>query len=273
MQAKINYTMVGLFVLFLSIMLIVIPIWLVTGLSNKQYKTYIVFMNESVAGLTEKAEVKYNGVDVGYVKQISLNPTNPQQVKLLLDIESEVLVHEDTVAILNTQGLTGLGYIGLKGGSQDSPLLKAHHSQDYPVIQSAPSLLFRLDETIRHLTLSIQHVSKDIQTLLSPQNQQSVSHILQNLDKVSTTIAANSKQLDETFKQVPEAVTNFNHTTLQAQQVVNTLAEQMLPNAISELHQLNSLTGKLNQLTETIQQNPASLLRGEQPPVKGPGEY
>lgn len=273
MQNKINYTLVGLFVLILSIALIVIPIWLVTGLSNVHYKTYIVYMNESVAGLTEKADVKYNGVSVGNVKEISLNPNNPQQVKLLLDIESNIPIHQDTVAILNTQGLTGLAYIGLKGGSPESPLLKTSKGEDYPVIQSSPSLLFRLDETIRHLTLSIQRVSKEIQTLLRPENQQAVTNILTHLDHISGTIASNSKQLDETLKQLPTIAGNFNQTTLQAQQVLNAFANQMLPNTINEIQQLNLLTLKLNQVMDNIQQDPSILIRGQQPSLPGPGEH
>ncbi|MDF2867307.1 MAG: transport system periplasmic substrate binding protein [Gammaproteobacteria bacterium] len=271
MQSKINYTVVGLFVLILSIILFIIPIWLITGLSNIQYKTYIVYMHESVAGLSKKADVKYNGVGVGYVKEIRLNPDNPRQVKLILDIEGNVPIHEDTVAILNTQGLTGIAYIGLKGGNPASPLLKAS-TKDYPVIQSAPSLLFRLDETIRHLTLSIQRVSKDMQILLSAENQRSVTNILQHLDKISGTIATNSTELDKTLKQFPQLMTRFDHTALQTQQVMNAFAEQMLPNAISELQQLTSLTAKLNQVADNIQENPSSLLRGQELPTSGPGE-
>ncbi len=272
MQSKINYTIVGLFVLILSIILIVIPIWLITGLSNTQYKTYIVYMNESVAGLSKKADVKYNGVQVGYVKEVSLNPDNPQQVKLTLDIEATISIHEDTVAILNTQGLTGIAYIGLKGGSPSSPLLKARSKHADPIIQSAPSLLFRLDETIRHLTLSIQRVSKDMQTLLSAENQRSVTHILQHLDKVSGTIAANSAEFDKSLKQLPQVMAHFDQTTLKAQQVMNAFADQMLPNTISELQQLTNLTMKLNQFADNIQENPSSLLRGQAPPTPGPGE-
>jgi phospholipid/cholesterol/gamma-HCH transport system substrate-binding protein len=273
MQAKINYTLIGFFVVILSIMLVVIPIWLITGLSNTQYKTYGVFMNESVAGLSEKAAVKYNGVDVGQVKSISLNPHNPKQVKLLLDIEKSTPIHEDTVAILNTQGLTGIAYIGLKGGSNHSPLLKTKPGYDYPVIQSAPSLLFRLDETMQHLTQSIQRVSKDMQTLLSQENQASVTHILRHLDQVSDTMAANSTQLDKSFKHLPILLTNFDKTLLQTQQMANAFSGQILPGASNELQQLNTLTSKLNQLVDTIQQNPASLLRGQQPATLGPGEH
>lgn len=272
MQSKINYTLIGLFTLILGALLIIIPIWLVTGLSDKQYKTYLVYMNESVAGLNENAAVKYNGVDVGQVIKISLNPTNPQQVKLLLNIDENILIHEDTVAILNTQGLTGIAYLGLKGGSSNSPLVKVKPGERYPAIKSAPSLLFRLDETLQHLTLSIQRVSKDMQNLLSEKNLQSAENILLNLDKISGTLATNSSQIEASLKQLPLAIKRFDQTTLQTTQVINAFTQQVLPNTINELQHLNALTMKLNQAADKIQQNPAVLLRGEQLAPLGPGE-
>ncbi len=272
MQAKTNYTLIGLFLVILTIMLVVIPVWLVTGLTNTQYKTYRVYMNESVAGLSEKAAVKYNGVNVGQVNKISLNPNNPKQVNLLLDIEKNIPIHEDTVAILNTQGLTGIAYIGLKGGSNHSPLLEAKAGTHYPVIQSAPSLLFRLDETMQQLTQSIQKVSQDLQKLLNEQNQTSFRHILQHLDTVSGALAANSAQLDRSVKTLPVVLTNFDKTLLRTQQMTDAFSGQVLPAATNELQQLNTLTSKLNQLVDTLQQNPASLLRGQQPATLGPGE-
>lgn len=272
MQSKINYTYIGLFVLILSLCLIIIPLWLFTGLSGKQYQTYVVYMNESVSGLSENAAVKYNGVDVGQVSHISLNPNNPRQVKLLLNIDETVPVHQDTVAILNTQGLTGIAYIGLKGGSPSSPLVKIQKGETYPIIRSAPSLLFRLDETLQHLTLSIQKVSKDMQNLLSEKNLQSFENILQHLEKTSAAFAANSTEIDNSLQRLPTLIKHFDQTTLQTTQAIHAFSTQVLPNTINELQHLNTLTTKLNQAADKIQENPAVLLRGAQPAPLGPGE-
>ncbi len=87
MESNVNYTLVGAFVLVLTIALIIFITWLSTGFSTKHYKNYLVIMHESVSGLGNNSSVKYNGVNVGTVKKIYLSkdftnrrtyPNNPR---------------------------------------------------------------------------------------------------------------------------------------------------------------------------------------------------
>ena len=103
MESKVNYTLVGLFVLVLGSALIGALVWLTAGRTAKVYDTYAAYMTESVSGLNLKAKVKYRGVDVGEVREIALDHDNPERVRLLLDIQRGTPVKVDTVAILATQ--------------------------------------------------------------------------------------------------------------------------------------------------------------------------
>jgi phospholipid/cholesterol/gamma-HCH transport system substrate-binding protein len=106
--------LVGAFVLTLGAALIAGVLWLASGGSwQKQYDLYLAVVDESVAGLNLNAPVKYNGVDVGKVQDITLDSANPQQVRLLFAIEYGAPIREDTVAVLKTQGLTGIAYVEL----------------------------------------------------------------------------------------------------------------------------------------------------------------
>ena len=80
-------------------------------------------MTESVSGLNLNAPVRYRGVDVGRVRAIALAPGNVEQVQVTLDIERGTPVKEDTVAMLETQGLTGIAYVDLTAGRRDSPAI------------------------------------------------------------------------------------------------------------------------------------------------------
>ena len=102
-------------------------------------------MTDSVAGLNLNAPVKYRGVDVGLVRRIVLNPANVEEVQLTLAIQHGTPVKEDTIAVLQTQGLTGIAYVELTAGRKDSPLLQARAGEEFPVIRAGPSLLTRLD--------------------------------------------------------------------------------------------------------------------------------
>ena len=100
------------------------------------YDRYYAFMRESVAGLSVNSTVKYRGVDVGRVKEIALSPENPEEVRLVLDIDRGTPIKTDTIAVLETQGLTGLATLNLTGGSRDAPPLQATEGQEYPVIKT-----------------------------------------------------------------------------------------------------------------------------------------
>ena len=99
-----NFTLVGAFVIVLGAALIGGVLWLAAGGAfQKRHDLYLAIMEESVAGLNLNAPVKYNGVDVGKVRDITLDPANHERVRLTFAIERGTPIKEDTVAVLKTQ--------------------------------------------------------------------------------------------------------------------------------------------------------------------------
>ena len=170
MNARFNYTLVGLFVLALGGLLIAGILWLAGGGSGRAYDEYIVYMHESVSGLSRDSTVKYHGVGVGTVRAISLDQDNPERVKLLLHIDQGTPVREDTTATLEVQGLTGLAYVNLDGGNQSSPALRAAEHEDYPIIPSLPSIWGRLDHSVGELIDNLIVASNQINRLLNAES-------------------------------------------------------------------------------------------------------
>ena len=97
--------------------------------------------------------------------KIALAPGNVEQVQLTLDIERGTPVKVDTVAVLQTQGLTGIKLIELTGGSLNSPPLQKKVGEKYPVIKAAPSRIKRLDTALSGLIMNINRVSENFNTL------------------------------------------------------------------------------------------------------------
>ena len=139
METNINYTIVGVFVITLISAMILAIIWLSSGFSLAQYRIYQLRMTESVSGLSIDSPVEYNGVNVGSVSSIALEPNNPQMVDVLLSINTTTPITYGTVATLNTRGLTGITIVALKDKSLDTRPLVKEKGQAYPIIQTAPS--------------------------------------------------------------------------------------------------------------------------------------
>lgn len=300
METRIHYMLVGLFVIIVSTGLVVAGIWLSMGLSQKQFSTYRVYLDESVSGLSVKSPVKYNGVQVGRVTTIKLDPDDPKQVEVDLEIEVGTPVSTGTRAQLDTQGLTGVAYLELTGGGEDLPALEAKEGERFPVILSEPSFLFRLDTALDDLTKHFDALSDRFNHLLSEKNVDAISGTLHNTQAITKTIADNDQAIDgilkngdKTIEKLPDAVENLNNAAKQfaafmqkmegltqkademlqnTEVAMQTVNQHVLPKTNQVLDKTYQLFDNVEALTEQLKDNPSALIRGRQPLPPGPGE-
>jgi phospholipid/cholesterol/gamma-HCH transport system substrate-binding protein len=200
-QSKVNYALVGLFVILLGAALLGAAFWLTLGGETQTYDRYRVYFQESVAGLNLKATVRYRGVQVGQVKSIGLDRNNPDQVDVVLDIERGTPIRRDTIATLSTRALTGVAAVELSGGGQ-SPLLEKEAGQELPVIQAGPSLVARLDDAFNNILTNVNNLSQRLEQLLGDDNQTAITRTLQHLDAITGTVADRADSIRQTLTNV-----------------------------------------------------------------------
>lgn len=310
MEPKVNYWLVGAFVVLLGIGVLAVVLWL--GKADYQaYDRYYAYMRESVAGLSLNAPVKYHGVEVGTVVEIILNPDNPEEVRLTLDILRGTPIKEDTVAVQHVQGLTGFAIIDLTGGSRDAPVLQAQPGQPYPVIQTRPSLLARLDEEGSRLIINLNRLTDNLQTLTDEPTRTALAQIVSDLAVITKALQADSARFSQgvaaaaqtsenalTLSQtlndrIPELLNRLVNTTSSLETMVREMTqtsrtigrvvdhagpniEQFSQVTLAETGQLvtelRTLTGNLNRLVYQLEREPNALLFGRAPKPRGPGE-
>ena len=308
MEEKVNFAVVGVFVLALGAALIAGVLWLSSGGAyRKAYDTYQTYMDESVSGLSRDAPVRYRGVEVGRVRRMALAAAHVEQVQLTLEIERGTPVKQDTVAVLRVQGLTGIAYVELSGGSQDSPELQARPGEAYPVIRSGPSLMVRLDSSITTLLTNVNRTSERLNALLDEDTRREFKQTLADLRVVSRTLAARSSTIDSSLanaartldntarfsadlprlveriqksadgfdrmtKDIASAGSGANATLAGARGDLQQATAETLPDVRQLVAELRELTGSLRRFSEQLEQNPNLLLFGKPAPERGPGE-
>lgn len=210
----------------LGAILILALLWLASGGNlQKKYDLYLAVVEESVAGLNLNAPVKYNGVDVGKVQSIQLDRVNPQRVQLIFAIGRGTPIKVDTVAVLKTQGLTGIAYVELNGGAKNAALLVATDGQQYPVIQTKPSLSTRLENIMTTVLAKLDATSSNIDSLLSRENQQALKSTLADIAVVARTIAARKSDIDAGIVNVARTADN----TARATRKLNPIIDKIQP--------------------------------------------
>ena len=303
-----NYAVVGAFVVFLGTVLVAGVLWLASGGAfQKKYDFYLAIEDESVAGLNLNAPVKFNGVDVGKVTEISLDPGNPERVNLIFAIERGTPIKEDAVAILKSQGLTGITYVELSGGTRNAALLSASNDSVLPVIRTMPSLGARVENVLTTVLEKVDGTSSNINAILSDENQAAFKSALADIAVVAHTFAARKDTIDtgithavSTLENTSRASNKFQpaldrvgraadavekmgnevaKTSISAGKTIDSVGTDVrrfgaetLPELERLISELGALSTSLRRLSEQLERNPSSLLFGRKPVPNGPGE-
>ncbi|EAC1840081.1 MCE family protein [Campylobacter lari] len=275
MENRANYILIGIFVSILFFISLFFIVWYGNLKDEKTFKYYEIFMEESVAGLSVKAPVKFLGVDVGSVENISIDSSSNQlRVKILVKLDSNLVVKTDTYASLQIQGITGFKFIQLAGGSDEASVLKAD-GDVYPIIKSKESFFASIDKQTSNLLELITSSKIKLESLLSDKNLNNIERILQNTSEFSAHL--NTK--------APVILENLNKTSSKLGKSSDDFSN-FLNNANGQLNELNKSRILLNenldilrvlfldftQLLKKLKQNPSDVIYKDKAIQYAPGE-
>ncbi|MFT6834162.1 MAG: phospholipid/cholesterol/gamma-HCH transport system substrate-binding protein [Francisellaceae bacterium] len=298
-----QYVIIGAFVIFTLTAMIFIGVWLAFGLSNVKYSTFIAVFNESVDGLQLNSDVKFNGVSVGKVSAITINNKNPSDVDVELQIQEGTPVTTYTYATLMAQGITGLSYIGLQTKYHKPPiqLLSSTESPPYTSITTKPSIFSNITQQIDNVSNEIGAISTSTSKLINDKNSKTIIDIINNIDTFTGTFASNNKNIEDSIKSLSITLNNLSESSSKFNVTINNINDTaksisivaaevakiaksfqsqtlqginqvVIPEAYESLKNINTATIQLNELLQSINNNPSILVTGELAPEPGPGE-
>ncbi len=184
MESRANYKAVGGYVLGFLVLMITFIVWVAGVGFHDGTKTINIIFNR-VSGLKEDAQVKYQGVPIGHVDSIQINPKNPQEIMVFVEIDKNVPIKKDIQASIEQQGLTGLSSILLSGGTPEAPELKREKGQQYPIIYGRASQLDKAIENAPGVLTDISSLTSDIKDVVSQDNREALRDILFNVKELT----------------------------------------------------------------------------------------
>ncbi len=216
MERDAHYAAVGIATVALVVALAVFSIWLARLQFNKDYDVYDIVFYGPVRGLSEGGEVHFNGIRVGEVTDLNLDPDQGDQVIARIRINGTTPVRVTSRAQLEPQGITGLNYIQITAGNSQSALLKGQFGPNaVPVIQSQPSPIAELLSGSGTLLAQAVDALNRVNRVLSDDNIRSFSSSVQNVESLTNELEARKSM----FQELEQALVNANAAVQEYQQL------------------------------------------------------
>ena len=239
METRANHVLIGLFTILVTLLGVVFALWAANYAANRDWDEYDVIFKEAVTGLGTGGIVQYNGINVGEVRRLTLDPEDPRKVIARIRLAADTPVKIDTKAKLAFIGLTGVAQIQLSGGLPESPRLLPTPDRKVPVIPTQPSALQNIAEAANDIV-------ERLRTVLSDQNIERISGTLDDVHQVTSTIAAQKEDVAGLIRNLRDATAQLNITLGKAQGSLDTIDKQVVQN-------LPELMAKLDRTLATLE--------------------
>jgi phospholipid/cholesterol/gamma-HCH transport system substrate-binding protein len=219
METRAHYVAVGAFVLAVIVLGFVAVLSLGGVEFAQELKRYYIFFKGSVTGLSKSALVQYNGITVGRVVDIRVDPDDLEKIQVTVEIDNNLVkIKTNARAFLETQLLSGVSTIQIRGGTREAKDLEPEPRHRYPVIAAGQSELEQLKANLPELLGDLRAVAHNINAVLDEQNRKAVSDSLQNIRTITEAFVAPSKE-------VSELVANANATALEMKLLLRNVDE------------------------------------------------
>ena len=172
METKANYVVIGLLTLVTIFGAFGFVYWFQHSGGVGERATYRVVFDGPAQGLRTGGAVLFNGIRVGEVTDLRLNPENPRRVTATISVAVTTPVRADTKASLSYQGLTGIAALSLKGGAADASALVAPPGEASPVIAVDSEAAQDITESAREVLRKIDTVVSDNQEYAARRDQE-----------------------------------------------------------------------------------------------------
>ena len=281
METNANYVAVGAFVLACVIGLVVTILWLAGVQYSQEYAYYQSYFKGPVTGLGKGTLTRYNGIEVGRITNLEFDPSDPQRVIVTMQVQPNLNIRNDSVASIESQGLTGGTYLEISGGTTKAPLLVTQDDQRYPVIRTKPSTFAQLEQSAPEVIAKLNIAASRINDLFNDNKRTAIAHVLANLDETTQLVARRGADIDATIANANKAVANLDqasrdlrptieHVDLTVQKygkVADDADAFIHGDGLAQLSDLigesRRLVGNLSQFSDQLNRQPTGLLFGD----------
>ncbi|MEE4155599.1 MAG: MlaD family protein [Erythrobacter sp.] len=259
METRANHLWVGAVTLALLVGLAVAIVW-IARLGQGNLNEYDIFYGQSVTGLAIGSQVSYAGVPVGQVAQIALSDDDPGFVRVRIEVRDEVPILVGTTATIQSS-FTGVSTILLDGARKNQPPITCETTacpEGRPVIPPKDGGINALLNSAPLLLERIATLTENLNILLGPENQEEITRILYNTDRLTAGLADATPELKQNLIEFRTTMAEFNETLRGIQELTASTDELVNAEGGSLADELRSTlkaaAGAADELAATLEQ-------------------
>lgn len=258
METRAHHVLIGLFTLATAAGALLFALWMSYAASEHNYQPYRILFERSVSGLSEGSKVQYNGIEVGDVTELILNPNDPRQVIANIRVYDDAPIKTDTRARLAFASITGSMSVQLYGGTPESSRLIDQTNDEAPFIQADPSPIATLFEEGEEMIENINSILHSVNELFDDNNRQQAGNILTNIAQITEMIAAQQEALEENMtlfgdasRQATATLASIDELSHEATQLLREDGRIVMQSAANASRDVARAAQRIEQLVET----------------------
>lgn len=258
METRAHHVLIGFFTLATVAAALLFALWMSYASGQRDYQPYRILFERSVSGLSIGSTVQYNGIEVGDVTELTLDPDDPRQVVANIRVYEDTPIKTDTRAKLAFASITGSMSVQLYGGTPESQRLIDQTDADAPFIQSDPSPIATLFDEGEDMIENINAILKSVNDLFDDNNREQAGTILNNIARITEMIANQQSALDENMalfsdvsRQATTTLESIDALSQEATQLLREDGRLVMQSAADASRDVASAAQRVEQLVET----------------------
>lgn len=222
METRAHHVLIGLFTVLVVGAALLFTLWLGKSDADRQFETYDIVFQEAVSGLSKGGTVEFNGIRIGDVVSLRLDPEDARRVIARVRVDSSAPVRTDTEARLVPAGITGLTMIRLTSGDDPGSAPLRTEDDMVPRIVAVPSAFGRLLADGEDAVTNVNELLVQARALFSAENVAAIGRTLDNLEQTTAALAAQRDDVNAVLKQVTQASAQASTALAEATRVLGT---------------------------------------------------
>ncbi len=227
METRAHNVLIGAFVLVFVAAMFVFIAWLAKTQGDGDKAFYDIVFTDSVSGLAVGGDVRFNGIKVGSTTRIAIDHENPSRVRVTIEVGADVPVREDSTATMQLQGITGVTYVQISGGTQASARIEPSQEFPYPVIRSRPSQITELVDQLPKLLERSTQLADRGNALLDDDNRRNLAGALTDLRQITQAMAGRADALGKAIDELSAASSGLGELVRRSNRVAEELSATM----------------------------------------------